>query len=73
LPGDTLILYTDGVTDTFNDKGEDFGEDRLIDVVMRNRKLAPEPLLSVIADELRHFSPQEQHDDITMIVAKSRG
>jgi serine phosphatase RsbU (regulator of sigma subunit)/predicted enzyme related to lactoylglutathione lyase len=68
--GDTLVLYTDGVTDTFNDKGEDFGEDRLIDAVRKNRKLAPEPMLSAIVDEIRRFSPHEQHDDITMIVAK---
>jgi len=71
-PGDTLLLYTDGATDAFNDKGEDFGEDRLIDVVRKNCKLAPEPMLAAIVDELRRFSPHEQHDDITMIVAKGR-
>jgi serine phosphatase RsbU (regulator of sigma subunit)/predicted enzyme related to lactoylglutathione lyase len=72
LPGDTLVLYTDGVTDTFNDKGEDFGEDRLIDVARKNRKLAPESMLAAIVDELRRFSPHEQHDDITMIVGTGR-
>ncbi|HZQ18753.1 MAG TPA: SpoIIE family protein phosphatase [Terriglobales bacterium] len=71
-PGDTLVLYTDGVTDTFNDKGEDFGEDRLIEVVRNHRKLAPEPMLTAVVNEVRRFNPHEQHDDITMIVAKGR-
>jgi serine phosphatase RsbU (regulator of sigma subunit)/predicted enzyme related to lactoylglutathione lyase len=71
--GDTLVLYTDGVTESFNERGEDFGEDRLIQAVLRNRKLDPQPLLSAIVGELREFSPQDQHDDITMIVARCRG
>jgi serine phosphatase RsbU (regulator of sigma subunit) len=54
-------------------KGEDFGEDRLIEVVRKNRKLAPELLLSAVVDEIRRFGPNEQYDDITMIVAKCRG
>jgi len=72
LSGDTLVLYTDGVTDSFNQHGEDFGEERLIDAVRRNRELAPRPMLSAIVDEVRKFSPHEQHDDITMIIAKCR-
>jgi serine phosphatase RsbU (regulator of sigma subunit)/predicted enzyme related to lactoylglutathione lyase len=71
-PGDMLVLYTDGVTDTLNDKGEDFGEDRLIDVVRKNHKLAPTPLLASVVDEIRRFCPHEQHDDITMIAARCR-
>jgi serine phosphatase RsbU (regulator of sigma subunit) len=71
-PGDTLVLYTDGVTDAMNGKGEDFGEDRLVEVVHKNRKLAPEPMLSAIVDEIRGFSSSEQFDDITMIVAKGK-
>jgi serine phosphatase RsbU (regulator of sigma subunit)/predicted enzyme related to lactoylglutathione lyase len=72
LVGDTLMFYTDGVTDSFNANGEDFGEERLIEAVRRNRKLAPEPMLAAIVDEVRNFSPHEQYDDITMIIAKCR-
>lgn len=71
--GDTLILYTDGVTDAFNDDGEEFGEERLIEAVRRNRYLAPEPMLTAIVEDVRRFSPGEQHDDITLIAAKCRG
>lgn len=70
--GDTLVLYIDGVTDSCNQDGKDFGEDRLIEVIRKNRKLAPEPMLAAIVDEIRRFSPNEQYDDITVIVAKCR-
>jgi len=73
LPGDTLALYTDGVTDAFNDAGEEFGEQRLIDAIWKHRELSPQRMLSAIVDDVRQFSPHEQHDDITMIVAKCRG
>jgi serine phosphatase RsbU (regulator of sigma subunit)/catechol 2,3-dioxygenase-like lactoylglutathione lyase family enzyme len=69
-PGDTLVLYTDGVTESFNPAGEEFGEERLVDAMHRNRHLPCEGLRSAIVDELRHFSPHEQHDDITLIIAK---
>jgi serine phosphatase RsbU (regulator of sigma subunit) len=71
LPGDTLALYTDGITEAFNNEGEEFGEGRLIETLRRNRKLQPQQLLDSIVDDVRHFSPQEQQDDITLIVAKS--
>jgi serine phosphatase RsbU (regulator of sigma subunit)/predicted enzyme related to lactoylglutathione lyase len=72
-PGDTLALYTDGITDSFNDGGEDFGEERLIAGVRRHRELPSRSMLAAVVDEVRQFSPQEQHDDITLIVAKCRG
>jgi serine phosphatase RsbU (regulator of sigma subunit) len=71
-PGDTLALYTDGVTESFNDAGEEFGEDRLIVALRRHRGLTSQALLEAIVDEVRQFSPQEQHDDITLIVAKCK-
>lgn len=70
--GDVLALYTDGVTDAFNDAGDEFGEDRLIEVLRRNRERCSEAITSAIVDEVRRFSPREQHDDITLIVAKGR-
>jgi serine phosphatase RsbU (regulator of sigma subunit) len=73
FPGDTLVLYTDGVTETFNASGEEFGEQRLIESVKRHTELSPEALVASIVDEVQRFSPHEQHDDITLIVAKCRG
>jgi len=73
LPGDTLALYTDGVTESFNDNGEEFGEQRLIEALRRHRNLPSQPLLDSLAGDLRRFSPREQHDDITLVVAQCRG
>lgn len=70
--GDTLVLYTDGVTEAFNERGAEFGEARLIDALRRNNDLSADELLNAVASEVRAFAPQEQHDDITLIVAKCR-
>ena len=72
LPGDLLAIYTDGITEAFNDRDEEFGEERLIDMLHRHRNLSPNDLVGAILDEVRRFSPQEQRDDITLIVARCR-
>jgi serine phosphatase RsbU (regulator of sigma subunit)/predicted enzyme related to lactoylglutathione lyase len=71
--GDTLALYTDGITESFNPAGQEFGEERLIEALRRNPELSPPDLLAAIVDEVRRFSPDEQYDDITLIVAKCVG
>lgn len=73
FPGDTLALYTDGVSESFNDAGEEFGEQRLLQALQRHRELPTQALLASVADEVRQFSPREQHDDITLVVARCRG
>ncbi len=70
--GDTLAVYTDGMTESFNDSGEEFGEDRLIDALRRHRRLSSPDIISAVVDEVRQFSAHEQYDDITLIVAKCR-
>jgi serine phosphatase RsbU (regulator of sigma subunit) len=70
--GDVLALYTDGVTEAFNDAGDEFGEERLIDVLGQNREQCSDAIIAAIVDQVRCFSPREQHDDITLIVAKCR-
>jgi serine phosphatase RsbU (regulator of sigma subunit) len=67
--GDTLVLYTDGVTEAFHE-GEEFGEQRLADSLRRHRDQRPQALLNSILDDVKQFSPHEQHDDITLMVAK---
>jgi serine phosphatase RsbU (regulator of sigma subunit)/predicted enzyme related to lactoylglutathione lyase len=71
-PGDTLALYTDGVTESFSDAGEEFGEQRLIEALKRHREQSAESVVTSIIADVHRFSPQEQHDDITLIVAKCR-
>jgi serine phosphatase RsbU (regulator of sigma subunit) len=70
FPGDMLVLYTDGVTESFNHADEEFGEERLIEAVRQRRELPSPALLRSLVDEVRLFSPDKQHDDITLIAAK---
>jgi serine phosphatase RsbU (regulator of sigma subunit) len=69
-PGDTLALYTDGVTESFNAAAEEFGEQRLIEALQQRRELSANRLLAFVVEEIQKFSPHEQHDDITLILAK---
>ena len=71
--GDTLALYTDGITESFNDVEEEYGEQRLIEALQRHRELSSQALMTSVVDDVRQFSPHEQHDDVTLIVAKCRG
>lgn len=72
FPGDTVAFYTDGVTESFNEAGEEFGECRLIEALRQLRELPPQDLLASLVENVRRFSPHEQRDDITLVVAKCR-
>ena len=71
-PGDVLALYTDGITEAQNTAGAEFGERRLLKVLQQHRELPCQALLTQVVDEVQRFSSHEQHDDITLIVAKFR-
>ncbi len=71
-PGDVLALYTDGVTESFNPDGEEFGEDRLVESLRCHRQQPASEIISAVVADIQSFSPHEQHDDVTLIVAKCR-
>jgi len=73
FPGDTLVLYTDGITESFNNTEGEFGEQRLVHALRRYRELPPHVLVPSIVSDVQEFSHQEQQDDITLIVAKCKG
>ncbi len=70
VAGDSLVLYTDGVTEAARADGEEFGEARLIQTVCAQRSLPVADLLTAIVSAVREFSGPEQADDITLVVAK---
>jgi phosphoserine phosphatase RsbU/P len=72
VPGDVMALYTDGITEASNEDGREFGEELLLEKLGEHRNLPSESLASAIASDIRKFSPHEQHDDITLIVAKCK-
>jgi len=71
-PGDTLVIYTDGVTESFHEHEEQFGEERLIAALQRNKECGSRELIAAVIREVQAFSPNEQQDDITLIAAKCR-
>jgi serine phosphatase RsbU (regulator of sigma subunit)/catechol 2,3-dioxygenase-like lactoylglutathione lyase family enzyme len=71
--GDMLALYTDGITETSDSADEQFGEQRLIDALQRHRQSCSQAALASIVEEVQRFGPHEQHDDITLIIAKHCG
>ena len=70
-PGDTLLLYTDGVTETFNPQNEEFGYERLAGLAHRNPDQAARVLIRELQSELLEFSNHQQLvDDITVIACR---
>lgn len=66
-PGSRIFLYTDGVTEAQNQKGEFFAEERLEAVLQECNGSAEETLLSVYEEVQKFAGGAEQSDDITML------
>ena len=67
-PGDCLVLYTDGVTETFSPSEESFGEKRLQEVLARATSCSPDRVLASVDEALKTFrAGQPMSDDITLI------
>jgi len=73
-PGDTMVLYSDGVTEAHNVAGEEFGEARLIQVMERYTRGSADVVLEQIIDSVKEFAHgAEQYDDVTALVVKYTG
>ena len=69
--GDIIILYTDGVTEDFNEQDEYFGEEHLMDCVVRHRSHSAQEIQEALLNEIRMFSGSApQSDDITLVVIR---
>ncbi len=69
--GDTLVLYTDGITEAENADGEEFGASRLLNTLGSHSHLPVGPLLQAIVEAVQQFSSgSEQQDDITLVIAR---
>ncbi len=70
-PGDVLLMYTDGVTDAINAQEEEFGAERLADLVAANATRSASALIDAIQRALTEFAGEGAHfDDVTMIALK---
>jgi len=72
-PGDGVVLYTDGITEAENTDDEQYGLERLCEVVSQHWAQAAEAIKeAVIADVRGHIGEQEVYDDITLLVLKQK-
>jgi sigma-B regulation protein RsbU (phosphoserine phosphatase) len=68
-PGDLLVVFTDGVTEALNAAGEDFGEERLKDVLRTAAGAPADEVSTRLADMMAEWIGRaEQHDDLTFVV-----
>jgi serine phosphatase RsbU (regulator of sigma subunit)/HAMP domain-containing protein len=73
-PGDTIYMYTDGVTEAFNDQDEEFSEKRLLETVELYKDNNAKDLIRKSLQVVQNFSQGvAQSDDITMLVLKYTG
>ncbi|MEG3956598.1 AAA family ATPase [Microcoleus sp. herbarium2] len=71
--GDVVVLYTDGITEAFDIKKDQYGIEPLIEVVVFNREhSAAEIKQAVIDDVRRYMGGQKVFDDITLVVIKQK-
>jgi serine phosphatase RsbU (regulator of sigma subunit)/predicted enzyme related to lactoylglutathione lyase len=69
-PGDTLVLYSDGVTESPNATEEEFGEERLVDSLRRYKDMRAVAMAQSVVRDVALHSVGEQFDDLTLIVVK---
>lgn len=73
-PGDTIVYYTDGLTEAENPHGEPYGEERLMKVVKQVQDKSSSQLMDMILSDVDTFSEGEPpFDDMTMLIVRYNG
>jgi serine phosphatase RsbU (regulator of sigma subunit) len=70
--GDTLVLYTDGITEANASNENYFGEERLIKFLDKNRNLPVKNLCKNLIEHVHRFEKGNQYDDITVLTFKRK-
>ncbi len=69
---DLLVLFTDGVSDARNPRGERLGEERVLDVIRDHRTAAPQEILDRVFEVLdAHIKTAPRRDDLTMVILRT--
>ncbi|MEO8027932.1 MAG: SpoIIE family protein phosphatase, partial [Bryobacteraceae bacterium] len=69
--GDTVVMFTDGVSEAMNEADDEFGEDRLIETVLAHKDLSPKDVIEKILIACDVFADgAPQHDDMTAVVVR---
>jgi len=73
-PGMGILLYTDGITEAMNEQREEFGEERLIDILRTSGGYEPERILANIYGGVEMFrGAAPQSDDMTVFCVRCVG
>jgi len=71
-PGSVFLFYTDGITESMNDRKQQLGEEAVAELLKNNRGSSATQIQSAILEKVNNFrGTAEQHDDVTMVVVKS--
>jgi serine phosphatase RsbU (regulator of sigma subunit)/pSer/pThr/pTyr-binding forkhead associated (FHA) protein len=72
-PGDVMVVYSDGVTESLDEEGEEFGEARLVEIVQKNRGRSAAGLRDRIDEALTKFVGRASAvDDLTIVILKRK-
>ena len=70
-PGDVLLIYSDGITESINADEDEFGEGKLIDILWKNSAGTAAQLIDQIVGAVRaHVGESSQRDDMTLLVIR---
>ena len=73
-PGDTLVVFSDGITEAMNCDDLEFGEERFLSCLTANREMSASDLLECLLDEVKQFTiGAGQSDDLTVLVLRYFG
>jgi sigma-B regulation protein RsbU (phosphoserine phosphatase) len=67
-PGDRLLFYTDGITETRNPAGDEYGEDRLAEAALAVRTSTADTIKDAVLADVNGFNEGKYEDDATLIV-----
>ncbi len=71
-PGDTLVVYSDGASDTHNEQLQRFGKKRLKEAIRRHAGLGAKQMVEQVRGEIRRFAGlSPRNDDMTLLVVKA--
>jgi serine phosphatase RsbU (regulator of sigma subunit) len=70
-PGDTAVLYTDGLIEARDAAGEELGMERVLQLIMAVAEQGPQAIASALSTSARQWAPVQQ-DDITIVVMRRR-
>jgi len=70
-PGDLLLLYSDGITEAMNESFEEFGEERMMNLVNKNRHDSSQNIVEDVFKAVQqHTGDAPQTDDMTMVIVR---